>query len=138
MGRYQKGKTSLDFTEARERVIMPSARLYASLHLAPDTPLLSFLQAGRPSCRPTNSIKALKAFETSNSDRICSTNYYKSTARKSDLLPQLSRLVLPFWYRLTQAVLEKRLLNRHSSSSTGCNSSNSSITSSFQFPFNQY
>ena len=29
------------------------------------TPLLSFLQAGCPSCRPTNSIKALKA----NSDR---------------------------------------------------------------------
>jgi len=25
------------------------------------TPLLSFLQAGCPSCRPTNSIKALKA-----------------------------------------------------------------------------
>jgi len=96
MGRYQKGKTSLDFTEARERVVMPSAGLYASLHLAPDTPLLSFLQAGRPSCRPTNSIKALKAFETSNSDRICSTNY-KSTARKSDLLPQLN----PDWFYLS-------------------------------------
>jgi len=25
------------------------------------TPLLSFLQAGCPSCRPTNSVKALKA-----------------------------------------------------------------------------
>jgi len=28
------------------------------------------------------------------------------------------RLVLPFWYQLTQVVLEKRLLNRCSSSST--------------------
>jgi len=39
---------------------------YANLHLAPDrqhasTPPLSFLQAGCPSCRPTNSVKALKA-----------------------------------------------------------------------------
>jgi len=34
-------------------------------HLAPDnhasTPPLSFLQTGCPSCRPTNSVKALKA-----------------------------------------------------------------------------
>jgi len=28
------------------------------------TPLPSFLQAGYPSCRPTNSVKALKAFKT--------------------------------------------------------------------------
>jgi len=42
-----------------------SAGLYASLHLIPDShaniPPLSFLQAGCPSCRPTNSVKALKA-----------------------------------------------------------------------------
>ena len=43
-----------------------SAGPYASLHLAPDryhtgTSPLSFLQAGCPSCRPTNSVKALKA-----------------------------------------------------------------------------
>jgi len=46
-------------------VAVASAGLYASLHLAPDnhasTPPLSFLQAGCPSCRPTNSVKALKA-----------------------------------------------------------------------------
>jgi len=28
-----------------------------------NTPPLSFLQAGRPSCHPTNSVKALKAFK---------------------------------------------------------------------------
>ena len=33
------------------------------------------------------------------------------------LAPAKSRLVLPFWYRLTQVVLEKRPLNRCSSSS---------------------
>ena len=42
-----------------------SAGLYASLHLIPDNhaniPPLSFLQAGCPSCCPTNSVKALKA-----------------------------------------------------------------------------
>jgi len=45
-------------------VAVASAGLYASLHLIPDShaniPPLSFLQAGCPSCRPTNSIKALK------------------------------------------------------------------------------
>ena len=43
-----------------------SARPYASLHLAPDRqpcqhPTTRFLQAGCPSCRLTNSVKALKA-----------------------------------------------------------------------------
>ena len=43
-----------------------SAGPYASLHLAPDRyplqhPTTQFLQAGCPSCRPTNSVKALKA-----------------------------------------------------------------------------
>jgi len=41
-----------------------SAGPYANLHLADNhtsTQPLSFLQAGYPSCRPTNSIKALKA-----------------------------------------------------------------------------
>ena len=36
VSRYQKGKTNLDFTEARERVAVASAGPYASLHLAPD------------------------------------------------------------------------------------------------------
>ena len=43
-----------------------SAGPYASLHLAPDRqprhhPTTRFLHAGCPSCRPTNSVKALKA-----------------------------------------------------------------------------
>jgi len=46
-------------------VAVASAGLYASLNLIPDNhasiPPLSFLQAGCPSCRPTNSVKALKA-----------------------------------------------------------------------------
>jgi len=47
-------------------VAVASAGPYASVQLAPDnnhtsTPPLCFLQAGYPSCRPTNSVKALKA-----------------------------------------------------------------------------
>jgi len=47
-----------------------SAGPYANLHLTPDNhgsiPPLSFLQAGCPSCRPTNSVKALKAIYQEN------------------------------------------------------------------------
>jgi len=54
-------------------VAVASAGPYASLHLAPDnhtsTPLLSFLQAGCPSCRPTNSVKALNAVAESVSEK---------------------------------------------------------------------
>jgi len=47
-------------------VAVASAGPYASLHLAPDRqphqhPTTLFLQAGCPSCHPTNSVKALKA-----------------------------------------------------------------------------
>jgi len=44
-----------------------SAGPYASLHLATATPAhhhSCFLQAGCPSCRPTNSVKALMATKT--------------------------------------------------------------------------
>jgi len=72
MSRYQKGKTTkvktnLDLLE--QEIVSGSgicwAGLYASPHLIPDNhvniPPLSFLQAGCPSCCPTNSVKALKA-----------------------------------------------------------------------------
>jgi len=47
-------------------VAVSSAEPYASQHLAPDRqprqhPTTQFLQTGCPFCRPTNSIKALKA-----------------------------------------------------------------------------
>jgi len=45
-------QTNLDFTEARDSEQTDN---HAS------TTLLSFWQAGCPSCRPTNSVKALKA-----------------------------------------------------------------------------
>ena len=62
---YQKGKTNLDFTEARnsEWQWHQLGRMQVCTSLQTDnharTPPLSFLQAGCPSCRPTNSVKAL-------------------------------------------------------------------------------
>jgi len=65
VSRYQKGKTNLDFTEARDSEwqwhqpghMQACTSLQADNHAS--TPPLSFLQARRPSCRPTNSVKAL-------------------------------------------------------------------------------
>ena len=67
VGRYQKDKTNLDFTEARdsERQWHQLCHMQVCTSLQTDnhasTSPLSFLQAGCPSCRPTNSVKALKA-----------------------------------------------------------------------------
>jgi len=68
VSRYQKGKTNLDFTEARDGEwqwhqlghMQVCISLQTDKH-ASTPPLKSFLQAGCPSCRPANSVKALKA-----------------------------------------------------------------------------
>jgi len=67
VSRYQKGKTNLDFTEARVSEwqwhqlghMQISTSLQTNNHAS--TPPLSFLQTGCLFCRPTNSVKALKA-----------------------------------------------------------------------------
>ena len=64
---YQKGKTNLDFTGARDSEwqwhqlghMQVCTSLQTDNHAS--SPPLSFLQAGCPSCCPTNSVKALKA-----------------------------------------------------------------------------
>ena len=70
VSRYQKGKTNLDSTEARDSEwqwhqlshMQVCTQLQTDNHAS--TPPLSFLQAGCPSCHPTNSVKALKADQT--------------------------------------------------------------------------
>ena len=67
VSRYQKGKTNLDFTEARDSEwqwlqlghVQVCTSLQTDNHAS--TPPLSFLQAGCSSCHLTNSIKVLKA-----------------------------------------------------------------------------
>jgi len=68
MSWYQKGKTNRDFTGARDsqRQWYQLGHMQVCTSLQTDnhasTSLLKFfLQAGCPSCRPTNSVKALKA-----------------------------------------------------------------------------
>ena len=67
VSRYQKGKTNLDFTEARDSEWQwhQLGHMQVCILLQTDnhtsTSPLCFLQAGCPSCRPTNSVKALKA-----------------------------------------------------------------------------
>jgi len=69
----------VDFTEARDSEwqwhqlghMQVCTSLQTDNHAS--TSLLSFLQAGCPSCRPTNSVKALKAkvtFKNKSDDKI--------------------------------------------------------------------
>ena len=68
VSRYQKGKTNLDFTGARDSEWqwnqLDHMQVCTLLQTDNDasTPPLSFLQAGCPSCRPTKRVKALKAY----------------------------------------------------------------------------
>jgi len=67
VSQYQKGKTKLDFIEARDSEwqwhqlghMQVCTSLQTDNHTV--TPSLSFLQAGCSSRRPTNSVKSLKA-----------------------------------------------------------------------------
>jgi len=69
VSRYQKGKTDLDFTEARDSEwqwyqlshMQVCTSLLTDNHAS--NPPLSSLQAGCPSCRQTNSVEALKAYQ---------------------------------------------------------------------------
>jgi len=67
VSRYQKDKTNLDFTGARDSEwqwhqlghMQVCTSLQTDNHAS--TPPLRVLQAGCPSCRPTNSVIALRA-----------------------------------------------------------------------------
>jgi len=67
VSQHQKGKSKLDFTEARDSEwqwrqlghMQVCTLLQTDNHAS--TPPLSFVQVGCPSCHSTNSVKALKA-----------------------------------------------------------------------------
>jgi len=67
VSQYQKGKINLDFIEATdsEWQWLQLGHMQVSISLQTDNhasaPPVSFLQAGCPSCCPTNNVKALKA-----------------------------------------------------------------------------
>ena len=95
VGRYQKGKTNLDFTEARDSEwrchrlghMQVCTSLQTDNHAS--TSPLSFLQAGCLSCRPTNSIKALKAISY---DSLTIMPKLVNLRRTSDLHNMLRRM----------------------------------------------
>jgi len=62
---YQKGKTNLDFTEARDSEWQwqwhQLGHMQVCTLLQTDNHHSVFFQVGCPSCHPTNSVKALKA-----------------------------------------------------------------------------
>jgi len=80
VSRYQKGKTNLDFIEARDSEWQWHQLGHMQVCTSPQTDNhsktspLSFLQAGCPSCRPTNSVKALKELSFNNTVKI-KTNF---------------------------------------------------------------
>ena len=83
VSQYQRGKTNLNFTEARDSQwqwhqlghMQVCTSLQADNHAS--TPPLSFLQAGCPSCCPTNSVKTLKApFISAKLKQILSISLY--------------------------------------------------------------
>ena len=87
VSRYQNGKTTLDFTEARDSMwqwhqlghMQVCTLLQTDNHAS--TPPLTFLQAGCPSCRPTNSVKALKALLIKHQ---CTANAIKIQLQKGN------------------------------------------------------
>jgi len=90
VSRYQIGKTNLDFTEARDSEwqwhqlghTQVCTLLQTNNHAS--NPPLSFLQAGCPSCRQTNSVKALKI-----NDRHPRLKNSRATYPKGSLLKQV-------------------------------------------------
>jgi len=81
VGQYQKGKTNLDFTEARDSEWqwhqLGHMQVCTSLQTDNHAPHHSvFLQARCPSCRPTNNVKALKVIhcrKIQNKKSVCVT-----------------------------------------------------------------
>jgi len=104
VSQYQKGKTNMDFTEARDSEwqwhqlghMQVCTSLQTDNHAR--TPPLSFLQAGCPSCRQTNSVKALKAPA-------------KRTFRIN--VAGLCRLDAPLVAQLFKALKENQIINYH-------------------------
>ena len=91
VSRHQKGKTNLDFTEARDSEwqwqqlghMQVCTSLQTDNHAS--TPPLSFLQAGWPSCCPTNSVNALKAINvTIFMEMIEHTGWHRYVCQVSD------------------------------------------------------
>jgi len=89
VSQYQKGKTSLDLTEARDSEWQwhELGHMQVCMSLQTDNHATTqFLQAGCPSCRPTNSIKALKAYFYEHKHPLNVSDCHRSDSEHSKLL----------------------------------------------------
>jgi len=77
VSRYQKGTTNLGFTEARDSEWQwhQLGRMQVCTSLQTDNHTTQFLQAGCPSCRAINSVKALKAYWYENKVKMKTSHY---------------------------------------------------------------
>jgi len=93
VSRYKIGKTNLDFTEARDSEwqwhqlghMQVCTLLQTDNHAS--SPPLCFLQAGCPSCHPTNRVKALNGPREAKSKQ---KYHSRQIAGSSDPSPQSS------------------------------------------------
>ena len=103
VGRYQRGKTNLDFTEARDGEwqwhqlghMQVCTSLQTDNHAS--TPPLRFLQAGCPSCCPTNSVKALKAYTITITTRNGFFLENESLSQMLFLVGKITRMWQQIW-----------------------------------------
>jgi len=87
---YQKSKTNLDFTEARDSEWQwhhLGYMLQRDNHAAPHHSV--FLQTGCPSCHPTNSVKALKATLRCYQKELNVSDKQSETGREFQIAGQL-------------------------------------------------
>ena len=95
VSRYQKGKTNLDFTEARDN----EWQWHQLGHMQVCTALQTDSQAGCPSCHPTNSVKALKEIRL-NSDLLLLCGYSRLGVRTDWVYVQVVLLCLLQYLKL--------------------------------------
>ena len=112
---YQKGKTNLDFTGARDSewqwAICTSASRSRQITMpAPHYSVL--LQAGCPSCRPTNSVKALKAKEVKKRQLNSKLNLWTSVVCSGASSSSTSRQVAETGSCLTWNRIKTRTLGQ--------------------------
>jgi len=68
VSQHQKGKTNLDSLE--QEIVSGSGICTLTQKQPCQHPTTHFLQAGCPSCSPTNSVKALKAAQSTEGNSI--------------------------------------------------------------------
>jgi len=101
VSRYQKGKTNLDFTEARDSEWQWHQLGHTQICISPQTDNHTsthhcFLQDGCPDCHPTNSIKALKARTIAVKLQIFNANRQDTLA-----IMEVPLCIIPILYTVT-------------------------------------